>query len=129
MRKFKWSKLVRDKIVNRIKAEGSIPHYKRLTDEEFIIELKKKILEEAKEIVKTEESNITQEIADLQEVIDTLIRMTNVSKEKISQIQKIKNDEVGSFDKREYIETVETQDNSTWIQYYLDNPDKYPEIE
>lgn len=130
MRKFEFKKLVRDKIVEGIISVGNKPNWKTLSEEEFVIELKKKIVEEALEVPRTEDpTEVVKELADVQEIIDNLLETLKVSKEKFAQIQKKKNEYRGSFKKRQYIDTVETSDEATkWVQYYLDNPDKYPEV-
>lgn len=130
MRTFKFSKLVRDKIVESIVSVGNKPNWKTLSDEEFVKELKKKIVEEALEVPRTNDpKEVVKELADLQELIDNLLPVLGVSQKKFKEIQEMKNEDRGSFKKRQYVEDVETNDTVTkWVQYYLDNPDKYPEV-
>jgi len=127
MRKFKFHKLVRDKIVEGIIASGNKPQYRTLSEDEFLIELKKKVIEEAVEIPRAGGEDLVKELADLQEVIDSVLNALQVSKDELSAIQKQKNEKAGSFKNKQYIEFVETTD-SEWIKYYTANPDKYPEI-
>ena len=130
MRKFEFKKLVRDKIVENVISAGHKPDWRILSDSEFIQELKKKIVEEASEVPRTNDpEEIVEELADIQEIIDSLLETLKVSKAEFEKIQKQKTKKRGSFKKRQYIDTVETSDKVTkWVQYYLDNPDKYPEI-
>lgn len=128
MRRFKFAKLVRDKIVDSIVTSGGNPDWRVLSDNEYIEELKKKILEEAQEIPLTQSDSLVGELADIQEVVDTLLQVLNVSKDEFEKVQKSKTDKAGSFKNRQYIETVETKDDNKWIDYYLSSPDKYPEI-
>jgi len=130
MRKFKFSKLVRDKIVKRIISDGNKPNWRELTEGEYIQELKNKILEESLEIPKSKNNDdLIKELADIQEIIDNLLEVLKISKPKFKQIQDKKNEKAGSFKKRLYIEDVETKKEKTeWVKYYLSNPDKYPEI-
>ncbi|QQS39109.1 nucleoside triphosphate pyrophosphohydrolase [Candidatus Woesebacteria bacterium] len=130
MRKFEFKKLVRDKIVEGIIAVGNKPNWKTLSDSEFVHELKKKIVEEALEVPRTNDpAEVVKELADIQEIIDNLLEALKISKEKFAEVQKKKNEDRGSFKKRQYIDTVETSDEVTkWVSYYLDNPDKYPEV-
>lgn len=130
MRRFKFEKLVRDKIVDQIVSTGNKPNWKVLSDSEYIQKLKDKIIEESQEIPRTDDKEeVVKELADIQEIIDNLLETLNISKEKFVEIQKAKNDKSGSFKKRHYIDDVETSDEVTkWVQYYLDNSDKYPEI-
>lgn len=128
-RKFKFEKLVRDRIVEHIKKNGAKPHFRKLGDTEYIEELKKKVLEEAKEIPTVKDNNeLVSEIADLQEVLDYLIKTLGVSKKELRRLQKVKNKKAGSFKKRHYIDYVETKKSGEWVDYYLARPKKYPEI-
>lgn len=128
MRKFQFSKLVRDKIVQSIIDAGNTPNWRTLSNDEYIDELKKKILEEAQEVPSAESDELVKELADIQEIIDSLLQALNVSREEFQEVQKKKNDKAGSFKNKQYIEDVETQDGSEWVEYYLASPDKYPEI-
>ena len=130
MRRFKFSKLVRDKIVENIISVGNKPNWRVLSDTEFIRELKNKIVEESAEVPRNNDPKaVVEELADLQELIDSLLLAFGVSKKEFSKIRRNKNKERGAFKKRLYIEDVETTNKVTkWVKYYLDNPDKYPEI-
>lgn len=46
-----FNKLVRDKIPEKIKNNGEVPYTRVLSDEEFRIELEKKLLEECNEVL------------------------------------------------------------------------------
>jgi predicted house-cleaning noncanonical NTP pyrophosphatase (MazG superfamily) len=130
MRKFEFKKLVRDKIVESIISVGNTPHFRTLSDREFIEELKKKIVEEALEVPRTNDpKEVVKELADVQEIIDCLLTALKVPKDKFLKVRKDKNKERGAFKKRLYVDTVETSNEVTkWVKYYLDNPDKYPEV-
>lgn len=128
MRKFKLSKLVRDKIVQLNIDVGNTPNWRILTDKEYIVELKKKVLEEAKEVPAAEGKDLIKELVDLQEIIDSLLRALNISKEEFKEAQNKKNEKSGSFVSKQYIEDIEIIDGSEWMDYYLANPDRFPEI-
>lgn len=128
MRKFRFSKLVRDNIVDAIIASGNIPQWKTLSDKEYIEELKKKLQEESMELTDASSEEVVKEIADIQEIIDNLLEVLKVSKEELKEAQKTKNDKNGSFKKRQYIDIVEVKDDAREIEYYLKYPHKYPEV-
>ena len=128
MRKFRFQKLVRDKVVDGILNEGNKPDFKTLSEREYIKELKLKLLEEAKELPKAKNDNIIRELADIQEIIDNLIKALGLVQEQLKEAQEKKNELAGSFKKRHYIKDIKVQDNSERIKYYLQFPDKYPEI-
>ncbi len=130
MRRFKQEKLWRDKLPNRMEQEhGSIIHIKQLNDNEFDSELRIKLLEEAKE-VQTAQSlqELKEELADLYEVIDTIVSLNNISKEDIIALQTKKRDERGGFAERKYVTFAEHQEGSFGQTYCLEQPNKYPEI-
>lgn len=128
MREFKFAKLVRDKIIQGIIDAGNTPDWRTLSDEKYIIELKKKVFEEAQEIPSAQGEDLIKELADVQEIIDNLLLALNVTKEEFQDIQNKKNDKAGSFKNKQYIESVKAKDDSEWIDYYLASPEKYPEI-
>ena len=129
MRKFKFAKLVRDKIVKGIQEAGNKPVYHILSQAEYIEELKKKVLEEAMEVPKAhDKKELLKEIADVQEVIDNLVVALDSSTDEIAEIQARKNDKAGSFKEKHYIDYVEAEDNSEWVEHYLASAEKYPEL-
>jgi predicted house-cleaning noncanonical NTP pyrophosphatase (MazG superfamily) len=107
---------------------GNIPHWRTLTEEDYIQELKKKMGEEAKEILSAQGDDLVKELADMEEIIESLLNVLKVSKEQLSEVQNKTNKKAGSFKHRQYIEEVEVKSDSEWIRYYLNNPEKYPEI-
>lgn len=75
------SKLVRDNMVDIIESKGSICNLQYLNDEKsqqkgkFIIHLKKKLLEESKEVVRTENrQDLMSELCDVYEVFRCLMK-------------------------------------------------------
>ena len=129
IRRFSFNKLVRDKIVGGIISVGNKPSFKVLSRNRYIEELKKKLVEEAKELPKAKNQiEIIDEIVDVEEIIDNLLSAIGVSRKEIKKLQKLKNIKRGSFKNRHFIDYVETKEGSEWIDYYLSNPEKYPEI-
>lgn len=130
MRKFKFGKLVRDKIVDHIIFVGNKPKWEVLSDKKYLIELKNKILEEAEEVPKSKgKKHLLEELVDVQEVIDNTLSFLKISKTEFNKLKQEKNKKRGSFKKRHYVDYVTTSDKVTkWVRYYLDHSDKYPEI-
>ena len=104
---YTYNKLVRDKIVENIKNSGRNPSYRIIDNEEYLKELNKKLLEEAHEFV---EENSIEELADVFEVIESIIKIKNINIEEVRKYNKIKKEKNGSFDKKIYLINVE-QDN------------------
>ncbi|MBI4708768.1 MAG: hypothetical protein HY764_01025 [Candidatus Portnoybacteria bacterium] len=47
----KYNKLIRDRILEIIEAAGEKPYWRTLSKKEYLREIKKKVLEEAKELI------------------------------------------------------------------------------
>lgn len=103
--KYIYNKLVRDKIPENIdKMEGRKSNYKILEDKEYIEELDKKLFEEAHEFI---EAHSVEELADLMEVIYTIMKINNISINDVENARKIKKDKKGGFNDKIYLIDVE----------------------
>lgn len=137
MRKFAFNKLVRDKISESIRSAGGKPVVRKLTDTEYLKQLAAKLTEEAAELSalaqanQTEASALLEELADVQEILQALLQVIGKSSEELESVRAAKVDKNGAFALREYILHVEVPDDPdayAYTNYYLQNPDKYPEI-
>lgn len=128
MPKFKFSKLVRDKIVERQISSGATPFFRQLNTTEHKHELVNKIIEEAKEIIQAKPEEVAAEIADVQQALDDLKEKYGVTDEAVKRAQQLKNDKNGAFKKGLFIEYVEIDEHDQWTDYYRQNSDRYPEI-
>jgi len=93
-----YNKLVRDKIKERMEKNGVIPITRILTPEEHFYELKRKAVEEAKELL---ESGELSELADLKEILETMYKFVDV--EELEKLQKQKRLTHGGFDTGLYL--------------------------
>jgi len=99
-----YNKLIRDRIPEIIKKAGEAPQVRVLDEEEYISEIKKKILEEAKELVEAKnKKEVINEIIDIQELIDSLIAEIGLSKLEVWELQRRKNKKRGGFKKRLFL--------------------------
>ena len=97
------SKLVRDFIPNIIKKSGRNPIYYKAEPDEYFKYLKAKLLEEAKEFI---ESETIEELADLNEVLESIINFMNIKKELILKTQLEKRKHKGGFDEAIILEKI-----------------------
>ena len=105
--KYVYNKLVRDNIPSQINnQDGRKAKYKILEDEEYIKELNKKLLEESHEFI---EENKPEELADIMEVIENIMRVKNISWDEVNTIKKEKKDKKGGFADKIYLEYVEEE--------------------
>lgn len=102
---YTYNKLVRDKIVTNINSqEGKQATYRVLNDEDYLNELNKKVLEEANEFI---EDNSIEELADVMEVIESIMKFKNISWDEVRKVQEDKRNKRGGFQDKIYLETVE----------------------
>jgi predicted house-cleaning noncanonical NTP pyrophosphatase (MazG superfamily) len=100
----KYNKLIRDRILEIIKAARERPHWRVLNKKEYLKEIKKKISEEAKELTKAKnKKEVVNEIVDIQELIDVLVSELGLIKTEIKRQQKIKNKKRGGFKKKLFL--------------------------
>ncbi len=103
--KYTYNKLVRDKIPENIDSmEGRKANWRIMDDEEYIKELNKKLLEEAHEFI---EENAVEELADIMEVIQSIMKAKNISYEELKKVQALKREQKGGFYNRVYLIDVE----------------------
>ena len=100
-----YHKLVRDKIPQIIERnEGRSCKTIFLNDEEYLVELNKKIKEELNEYL---ESGEIEELADLEEVLRAILDSKGVSYEEFEKIRIEKLNKRGAFKDRIYLEGLE----------------------
>ena len=122
MRIFRMKKLVRDKIVEKIKKRGNKVESRILDNKEYIHELKSKLKEELTEldeVVFGDKENFKNELADIQLLIDCLLKENNITKKDLLEFQKEKYDKMGGFDKRIFIDTISLMSDDEWVEYYV----------
>lgn len=99
-----YNKLVRDWIPDIIKESGRCVKYKVLTDDEYILELDKKLDEEVSEYRK---SGDMEELADIMEVLFALCETNGGSIEELERMRKKKAEERGAFNDKIFLQYVE----------------------
>lgn len=128
--KFKHDILVRNNRIEQMQAEGCKIKYRVLTDEEYMQCLRQKLIEEATEASTEEDINeLKKEMSDVLEVVENLANAIGSNLEEILEYKKVKQNKIGSFDKKYFIEYLELEENNPKIKYFLDRPNKYPVIE
>jgi predicted house-cleaning noncanonical NTP pyrophosphatase (MazG superfamily) len=102
-----YNKLVRDKIPKIILESGKKCEYIVLSEEEYIVNLKSKLLEEAQELIcaKTKK-DIIEELVDLTEILNAIMDYENVSSGTLETVRKEKSKQKGNFQKRYFLKNV-----------------------
>jgi len=100
----KYNKLIRDKIPQIIRSAGWTPKIKTLSKKEYFKELRKKVLEEAKELIQAKDGeDVINEVVDIQELIDSLLSEIHLTKLQLKKKQGVKNKKRGAFKKRLFL--------------------------
>ncbi len=94
------NKAIRDKIPEIIEKDGFSCNLKTLPDEEFLLEIEKKLSEEISEY-QTDKN--PAELADILEVIYRIAELKGLSKEDLEKIREKKSAERGSFKKNLFL--------------------------
>ena len=103
-----YHKLVRDKIPQIIERnEGRSCKTRKLNDDEYLVELNKKIQEELAEYL---ESGEIEELADLEEVLRAILDSKGVSYEEFEKIRQDKVNKRGAFKDKIYLEGLEEKE-------------------
>ncbi len=98
-----YPKLVRDNIPQIIKDKDDVvvPTQILTDDQEYIKYLFKKVIEEAHELEFSQEhGNTIEELADIYELLETVLEIKNISHEQLESVKKEKLEKNGSFKKR-----------------------------
>ena len=95
-----YNKLVRDNILEMIKADNLSYHAKTLNSEELLVQIKKKMMEEANEFNEANTNKDTiEELADILELVYAAVSSLDISYEQLEEIRKQKKLQRGGFEK------------------------------
>ena len=99
-----FNKLVRDKIPEIIEGNGDIPSIRVLSDKECDKALNEKLKEELNEVINANNNKeLTEELADLLEVIHAKANINGITYSDIENVRQIKKQKRGAFDKKIYL--------------------------
>ena len=106
-----YNKLVRDNIPNIIKKNKGKAYTRILNNEEYKIELEKKLCEEYNEVINAIDSNDRiEELADMLEVICSLAKLENKSLDDVIEVARLKREKRGGFQNKIFLEKVIEKD-------------------
>ncbi len=101
-----YNKLVRDNIPNIIKSNGENPIIHILNDEEYKIELEKKLNEEYQEVLNATGKDRIEELADMLEIIKYLAKLENATLDDVIILANAKSSKRGAFNDKIFLEKV-----------------------
>ena len=111
----KYNKLVRDDIPEMIAQEGKTVSYHILDEEEYKRALEEKLDEE---VIEYHESKSVEEIADIVEVLNAIIKANGYNRLKVFITRMKKKVLKGGFERRVFLEEVKGDDKKVEV---LDN--------
>ncbi len=104
-------RLVRDFIPDLVKEAGHQVTFRPLSDEEKPRFLKEKVLAEAAQLRDADTGNEKEEIADVLETLETLIRARGYDRDSLKQVKDAKRKRRGGFEKGWVVEETQTAAN------------------
>ena len=125
--RFQVNKLIRDKLPEIMRASGLHVFERTLEQNDFTVELKRKLLEEAAEAAgATSTDELLCELADVSEVIMALLDAHDLTIADLVAARVRKSHERGAFAKRIFNAAVEAEEGTPALNYYLARPRQYP---
>ena len=103
MSTMRYNKLVRDKVPERIRSRGQVAVTHIADDAEYDQKLKEKLREEVEEF---HQSDTLEELADIVEVIEAILRFRGWTWAKLEVVRRKKAEERGGFQERVVLEEV-----------------------
>lgn len=95
-----YNKLVRDKIPQMIEDQGEKPHVRILDQEEYLLELERKLDEEVREYHRDKNA---EELADILEVVLALGKAIGCEEGELAEIYRRKHEARGGFAERIFL--------------------------
>ena len=95
-----YNKLIRDRIPEIISETGKTFVVTTLTRNEFARALAEKLVEEAQEVCSSDLAHITDELADVSEIIDALLKVHGLENNNLEKAKEKRRRERGGFEKR-----------------------------
>lgn len=102
-----YNKLIRDKIPMIIKKDKKECDVIVLEESAYKKALNEKLLEEAKELIQaTSKNEQIEELADLYEVLDAILKVHKIGKSAVNEVRRKKRREKGAFNDKIYLKEV-----------------------
>ena len=102
-KKYYHKKLIRDKIPEKIEASGDEYKIRVMGKKEFEKELKKKLVEESKELSRTPQEELLNELADVLELTKSIAAHFKIPFSRVEEAQEEKRKKRGGFKKKLFL--------------------------
>lgn len=102
-----YSKLIRDLVPKKLDNKG-IKYGVHIADnEEYKRKLREKLIEEAEEILEADENELLEEMADLAEVFEAILKAYGIPEEALTKARQEKNESRGAFNEKLILDWTE----------------------
>ncbi|MBS0412108.1 MAG: nucleoside triphosphate pyrophosphohydrolase [Proteobacteria bacterium] len=125
--RFRVGKLIRDRLVAIMRADGLNTFERALPLPDFRAALAAKLVEEAHEVAAAEtRADLVEELADVAEVLLALTDAHGITAAEVEAARQAKRAAKGGFDGRVWNAAVAAPEGSPALDYYLARPQLYP---
>lgn len=107
MKSIAFQTLVRDKVPEMIRASGGVPQWRVLEDEEYLAELKKKMIDIAWDVFHSDTEKMQDALAELLEVTTWTMKTAGFEPKDVFRLAEEKREARGGFGERMYLVSVE----------------------
>ncbi len=109
--KQRYGKLVRDLVPQKLRLDGFVVNEREMDNDEYKRELLYLLIEEAENLRKAgydpnNKEELQSKMADIFELIETIVKEFNLSKDEIENLQAKKRAEEGGFEKKIFLEST-----------------------
>jgi len=105
-----YNKLVRDRIPEIIEADGHHAVTRLVEGQEYREALLAKLVEEAREAESSPADELTEELADVWEVLQALLKTLTMTASELEELAAVKRSKRGGFGRRVFLEYTEEAD-------------------
>lgn len=128
---FHFNKLVRGKLPEIYDGLNQKITFRRLIGKELLSQLRAKIVEEVSEIPIESDDRVAiiDEIGDAEQGLEDMKTLLKISDDEVEAARLEKLERKGGFTDGIFVETIELEDDDTWVDYYRKEPNKYPEVQ
>ncbi len=126
---FSYNKMIRNRLPEGEKSCGMVVHKQKLTPSELLLKLKEKLVEEVLEVATDQNREaLTEEMADVYEVLHHLATCAGISFSEIEAARKAKVEKRGDFSADWYVVAATFPEGHPLLDHLLAHPKKYPVV-
>ena len=129
-KKIKFDKLIRDKIYYVMLERGIDITTRKLDADAYTQALSKKLYEEVDELMSSQtHADKVEEMADVMEVVHAFMQAFDITAEAVEQARLKKWQDRGGFIDQRYVDYITLAEDHPLMQYYREQPHRYPELD